>query len=40
MPSRARLTLGAGVLILWYGGTIAMRTDGSITVSHAPAAAA
>ncbi len=28
------LDLGAGVLILWYGGTIAMRTDGSITVSH------
>ena len=26
------LDLGAGVLILWYGGSIAMKGDGAITV--------
>ena len=29
---RRSLDLGAGVLILWYGGAIAMQADGAITV--------
>ena len=28
------LDLGAGVLILWYGGSIAMQTDGPISVGY------
>ena len=31
-PLPGFLDLGAGVLILWYGGLIAMQADGSITV--------